>query len=912
MVAQTGRITTKDVAELAAAGATVRTDEPGALVVEFKEGSFRTVDEFLATKGHLLGVTGDVRLREARTTTDVGGGTFRRMVQIISGARVLGGEATFKLSGTGAPLRLVANLALPENTAPAPAPNFSRAELEAIAVSSLQTHYRYVADWNVEIGERLWTSRNPWAETAPLQLTRKFIVTEPGDIRGHAVYVSETTGKPVFDHRLHCNLTRELYHEDNIVDSLQWSEGDLFPDTLDAEDQEMILATADVYNLFNRTFGRDSYDGAGATMQMITRGTNDCPNAFGGRGVVKHCPGVVSDDIVAHEWTHNYTDSMSTLIYRFESGAIDEAYSDIFGELVDLLNDRGTDAGEEDLRAGCDDDGVRWQIGEDATAPELTLPIRDMHTPECKSHPSSRSSADFLCVDGSIDRGGVHVNSGVVNRAFTLLVDGGTLNGTTITGIGMVKAVHLFYHAMFNYVGQRTDFRSLADMLQLSGEDLVGVSLPELTVLDLAVGFSSEVITAADLQQITAALTATGMLEPNDCPTVPNLMPDPPVGCQADVDLVSEVLLQQDWETSTGGWQLTQTPVREDTWNDKPWRLTPYLPDGRPGQAMFAPNTQDGDCEDDYDDGASSITSPTFDAPPFVGEMELRFDHSFSIERNFDGGVLQISLNGGPFEHVPNDAFLFNGYNRQLAPRGTSTNPFAGEYSFSGADENRLTGSWGTSVVDLIAAGVNDRDRVALRWSLTTDGCEGWIGWYVDDIVVTSCRLIPLPTELTELRATVDKQDVRLDWSVNVESDVRKFFVERRDEDRASFAEIGAVSAATTGGRGEYVFRDVGLTAGHTYFYRLRQVGRAGPAVYSSVVAAGIEGSRLRVYPNPVAEVLIIQTDVHAEAVLSDLAGRVVARRAVSNGRAELVVAGLLPGAYLLRVGSEVRRVIVR
>ena len=53
-----------------------------------------------------------------------------------------------------------------------------------------------------------------------------------------------------------------------------------------------------------------------------------------------YCNGVTSDDIVAHEWGHAYTEYTSGLIYQWQSGAMNESYSDIWGETVDLINDR--------------------------------------------------------------------------------------------------------------------------------------------------------------------------------------------------------------------------------------------------------------------------------------------------------------------------------------------------------------------------------------------------------------------------------------------------------------------------------------------------------------------------------------------------------------------------------------------
>ena len=50
-----------------------------------------------------------------------------------------------------------------------------------------------------------------------------------------------------------------------------------------------------------------------------------------------------ADDVVVHEWTHAYTQETSGLIYSYQSGALNESYSDVFGETVDQINNREAD-----------------------------------------------------------------------------------------------------------------------------------------------------------------------------------------------------------------------------------------------------------------------------------------------------------------------------------------------------------------------------------------------------------------------------------------------------------------------------------------------------------------------------------------------------------------------------------------
>ncbi|MEZ4986112.1 MAG: M4 family metallopeptidase [Saprospiraceae bacterium] len=82
--------------------------------------------------------------------------------------------------------------------------------------------------------------------------------------------------------------------------------------------------------------------------------------------------------------------------------------------------------------------------------------IRDMWNPTCKSDPGKVSDVQYWCSTG--DSGGVHSNSGVVNHAYALMVDGGTYNGYTIAGMGLTKAAHIPWQANHNYLNRTADF----------------------------------------------------------------------------------------------------------------------------------------------------------------------------------------------------------------------------------------------------------------------------------------------------------------------------------------------------------------------------------------------------------------------------------------------------------------------
>jgi Zn-dependent metalloprotease len=165
-------------------------------------------------------------------------------------------------------------------------------------------------------------------------------VTDGKQVRETTVLDAQT-GKAVNRYSMMAHaLDREL-HEESIEDTPVWKEGDAFPAGLDQDQQNEIQGTGEAYWFFKNSFGRDSFDGKGKKMITVNNDPDiACPNANWNGTSTNYCSGVSSDDTVAHEWGHAYTEYTSGLLYQWQSGAMNEAYSDIWGETVDMLNDR--------------------------------------------------------------------------------------------------------------------------------------------------------------------------------------------------------------------------------------------------------------------------------------------------------------------------------------------------------------------------------------------------------------------------------------------------------------------------------------------------------------------------------------------------------------------------------------------
>ncbi|MCP5003900.1 MAG: peptidase M4 family protein [Planctomycetes bacterium] len=213
---------------------------------------------------------------------------------------------------------------------------------------------------------------------------------------------------------------------------------------------------------------RNSFDNAGAMARAnVHEGTNYV-NAYwlpsqqqfyfgDGDGTTSNALTVL--DVAAHEFGHAVTQFTSNLVYSYESGALNESYSDIMGCAVEFATQTDGRGSYPTHTAGRSD----WLLAEDCWVSREAL--RDMRDPQRFNQPSYYKGTNWY--SGSGDNGGVHTNSGVQNFAFYLLSEGGTgSNGGhayNITGIGIANAAAVAMRANMVYLvsnSQYSDSRS--------------------------------------------------------------------------------------------------------------------------------------------------------------------------------------------------------------------------------------------------------------------------------------------------------------------------------------------------------------------------------------------------------------------------------------------------------------------
>jgi Zn-dependent metalloprotease len=159
-------------------------------------------------------------------------------------------------------------------------------------------------------------------------------------------------------------------------------------------------------------------------------------------------------EVVAHELLHGLTDATARLEYRFQSGALNESYSDIFGVIV--ANYAESDVTRWD-----------WKIGEDLTA--TGLPLRDMSDPAAGNQPSHMD--DYRNLPEDQDNGGVHINSGIHNKAaFNILTAKGP-DGRLL--FEPIQVARLFYVTLVSRLSRNSEFIDSRRGVELSARSML-------------------------------------------------------------------------------------------------------------------------------------------------------------------------------------------------------------------------------------------------------------------------------------------------------------------------------------------------------------------------------------------------------------------------------------------------------
>jgi thermolysin len=246
-------------------------------------------------------------------------------------------------------------------------------------------------------------------------------------------------------------------------DNNNWSASGQGPDV------DCHLYTRIVYDYYYAVHGRDSYDNAGADMHIYANCGTNWNNASWNGSYVKIGNGdgvsngpLCALDVIAHEWTHAVTGYTADLVYNGESGALNESMSDVFSCLI-----AGNWIYGEEPWLLASAPGARNL--EDPTNGGLYDPT-DPITSVLAGHQPDHMTDKYT---GTLDYGGVHINSGIMNKAAYLIATGGTHRGIRICeGLGNDVLGLLYYQALTTHLVSSSDFSDMRDAVLDSLDDL--------------------------------------------------------------------------------------------------------------------------------------------------------------------------------------------------------------------------------------------------------------------------------------------------------------------------------------------------------------------------------------------------------------------------------------------------------
>lgn len=262
-----------------------------------------------------------------------------------------------------------------------------------------------------------------------------------------------------------------------------------------------------VFDYFKNTHGQISIDNQGGSMVSIINvtlpGGAPLDNLFWngqallyGNGNVQFRPLVGSLDLAGHEFTHGIIQTMANLDYQGQSGAINESMADVFGCMLDKGD---------------------WLIGEDVVKSSAypSGALRNMQEPHngtTQGNLGWQPNHMSEYYTGSDDNGGVHLNSGILNKAYYTLANTITAN----------KSEKIYFRALSTYLTRYSGFYDLRNAVIQSAADLYGgLSSTEVTAAKAAfdlVGIfdnGNGLNYALDLQPITSGTDKLLTYDPN-------------------------------------------------------------------------------------------------------------------------------------------------------------------------------------------------------------------------------------------------------------------------------------------------------------------------------------------------------------------------------------------------------------
>jgi len=657
---------------------------------------------YARTYGPLFGLTETVdELAVMRETRNATGGPSVRFRQLRQGVPVIGGELIINLDTNHSLLSMNGEISSTDRE-PSLHPTIRKKDSRATALAAVAKWYRVDVD-ELEATDpelSIYDPRLIGPGLAPKSLVwRLQVKTKLLKPIRELVLIDAHSGAVVLHFNQVADAKNRITSTSNNSSTLPGtlvcdeSSGDACSSGANLDADFAHLYAGQTYDFYATNHNRDSLNDLGLTLRSSVNwngGAGSCPNAFWDGTQMAYCAFMSrAVDVVAHELTHGVTENTSNLFYFYQSGAINESLSDVWGEFVDQTNDPGTDD---------------WRIGEDTVAAGLGV-IRDMANPPALNDPDSMTSANYYT--GDFDNGGVHTNSGVNNKAAYLMTAGGTHNSITVTGLGITKVAKIYYEAQTTQLTLGSDYFDLYNALYQACQNLVG-------------NFG---ITSGDCDEVR---NATDAVEMNQEP-VPGFTTQATL-CPAGQDPDDRVLY--DFENNTTGWKFSPSGAWSRVLDNS--YSTPGL------YSLYTPGSS----------GVSDKRALVRVNVP-AGNPYLHFRQNFIFEY-YEDGIFSLNYDGGVIEYCTASAtnckvnsnvnwqdasVLFDAgsaggkkYGGTVATG--SRNPLAGQQAYV-----RGSNGYASTRLDLSSLA---NQAVSFRWRSASDSSIQSLAWFIDDVRVYS------------------------------------------------------------------------------------------------------------------------------------------------------------------------------
>ncbi len=289
------------------------------------------------------------------------------------------------------------------------------------------------------------------------------------------IFADARSGELLARHpQIHRAKNRRVYDANNggsLPGSLKMTEGS--PQHSDPVVQAAYDNAGPTYDYFKAKFNRDSFNNGGAQIRSTVHVGVDYNNAFWNGSQMAYgdgdgyyfAPLSQSPDVVVHELGHALTQYTANLVYQDESGALNEAFSDIFAASAQAWQAGGVSS-------------ATWKLAEDVWTPgNPNDAMRYMDNPTADGQSYDYYPTRYT---GNQDNGGVHLNSGIVNLVYKLAVTGGThpqgKTDVNVPGVGVNHAEQIFYRALTSYLSSSSDFEDARQATAQAAEDLYGAA----------------------------------------------------------------------------------------------------------------------------------------------------------------------------------------------------------------------------------------------------------------------------------------------------------------------------------------------------------------------------------------------------------------------------------------------------